>query len=154
MGETQAVVVEVIALWAESDGALGYRQTHADLGDSEHPDALARALAGTDRLKLLHSTSWRFLPSGQVVLTYAAVSDGDSHGPVARIEDFEPASSGDPLAPCPAQVTGEQIAAHAARHLAFLAKTDPSAGGTLTETLRGALDRLPTGLAGALAPSG
>lgn len=75
-----AVVVEVIALWGDSDGAIGYRQSQAELGDAEHPDALARTLADDGRLKLLHSTSWRFLPTGQVMLTYAAVSDGNVSG--------------------------------------------------------------------------
>jgi len=145
-----AVVVEVIALWGDSDGAIGYRQSQAELGDAEHPDALARTLADDGRLKLLHSTSWRFLPTGQVMLTYAAVSDGNVSGQSSHIEDFEPASSGDPMAPCPVWVTGQQVAAHAARHLAFLAATDPNSCATLTEALRSALDRLPAGLAGAL----
>lgn len=143
------MLVEVYLLRCRPDGLLAYRRATALLGPGETPDAAA-GRAGTDpgsrhagRVAVLHSTSWRHLDDGTIVLTYATLPDPEPGKHAIPIRDFTAAGSGDPRRPSPPDVRHEQVAAHAARHLALVADTDP--------LIRLALDRFPD-LARALAP--
>jgi len=135
------VLVEVYLLRCRPDGLLAYRRETALLGPGETPDdAAVRAGAGPGsrrhgRLAVLHSTSWRHLDDGTIVLTYAALPDPEPGAHSVPIRDLTAARSRDPGRPSPPGVRHEQVAAHAARHLALVASTDP--------LVRLALDRFP-----------
>ncbi|GAA2574511.1 hypothetical protein GCM10010435_57590 [Winogradskya consettensis] len=125
------VAVETLLIGVH-DGHLTYRAAEEGLADNEHPDAAARRLAGFGSPlgslgsgRLIHSTSWRF-DAGRIVLTYAALPDPDP----ATAQRF-PASgamtaTGTALDPSPPHVDRADVIAHAARHLAFLHRTDPA----------------------------
>ena len=143
------MLVEVYLLRCGPGGRLAYRREARLLRAGEAPDAAARR-AGTSPgsrdgglVTVLHSTSWRHLDDGTIVLSYAAVPDPEPGRRAVPITGFEMASSGDPRRPSPAGVRHDQVAAHAARHLALLAGTDP--------VVRRALDAIP-GLSRALEP--
>ena len=122
------MLVEVYLLRCDPGGQLAYRRTAGYLGPGETPDAAAgRTVPGpADRsVALLHSTSWRHRGDGTIVLAYAGLPDPDQDRAAEPIRTFDPAASGDPRRPSPQRVSHEQVAAHAARHLAFLARTDP-----------------------------
>jgi hypothetical protein len=115
--------VETVLLGNAGD-CLTFRFARAELADGRHPDDLARSMAGIDAT-LLHSTSWRF-ERPVVVVTYAAVPD--PHPETARRMSLSPriARGRSEIAPSPSEVWLEDVAAHACRHLAFLAQTDPA----------------------------
>ena len=143
------MLVEVYLLRCGPGGLLAYRREADYLAAGETPDAAAgrvipgpAAQAGSS-VAVLHSTSWRHLDDGTIVLSYAAVPDPEPGRRAVPITDFEMASSGDPRRPSPAGVRHDQVAAHAARHLALLVGTDP--------VVRRALDAIP-GLSRALEP--
>ncbi len=123
------VHVETILLGATA-GGLTYRLRCAALHGREHPDDRALALSGLTRDPhgrsgvLLHSTSWRFDPTG-VVLTYAALPDPDPSGavPLARPPEFTGSTDG--LSPSPDLILPEHVVVHACRHLAWLLRNDP-----------------------------
>lgn len=145
---TRPVTVEVFLLRA-AGGALAYRRCAGALGPDEHPDAAARRLGGVrDDGPLVHSTSWRCEADGGVVLTYAVVPDP---GPAAPATPLGAAgiARGERGRPSPASLEPAQVAAHAARHLAFLAEHDPEARDALNDPLLAeALARHAPGLAG------
>ncbi len=118
------VFVEAILLSAR-DGGLRFRQCRAAVTGGAHPDDVARQLARLSPCTeggLLHSTSWR-VEDGVVVLTYAALPDLDpQHTRPVRLDAMT--SGPHPLAPSPATVDLDAVAAHACRHLAMLADTD------------------------------
>jgi len=135
------VLVEVYLLRCAPGGLLAYRREEGLLGAGEAPDAAATRV-GTGRdgqpgppPAVLHSTSWRHLDDGTIVLTYAALPDPQPGRPAVAIRDRTVAASGDPARPSPPVVRHEQVAVHAARHLALIAGTDPA--------VRLALERLP-----------
>ncbi|MGE3287127.1 MAG: hypothetical protein AB7J32_13635 [Pseudonocardia sp.] len=80
----------------------------------------AAPAAGT----VCHSTSWRH-EAGTVVLTYAALPDPHPGLPAAPLDAPAVLCSADPLRPAPAGLHGHHVAAHAVRHLAYLAAHDP-----------------------------
>jgi hypothetical protein len=117
--------VEAVLLSADAYG-VRFRTRSDWLRDGDHPDEVARRLAGlrpADPAGLLHSTSWR-VAHGSIVLTYAALPDPVPHRAVAVVPDRPAPASEDPLAPCPAGVRQADVAAHACRHLAYLRRTD------------------------------
>ncbi|MDG4823145.1 hypothetical protein O7635_14915 [Asanoa sp. WMMD1127] len=145
-------IVEVVLLSA-ADGALRYRTLSAALPAAVHPDDLALHLSGLTLCTpgaTLHSTSWRFADES-VVLTYAALPDP---APVSTrpLSPDRMVIGGAALAPSPPRVDAEAVAAHAARHLALLATTDPviADAATAQPHLWDLLAKLPAGLAGAL----
>lgn len=148
------VVVEAILLSAR-DGGLRFRERRAAVTAGAHPDDVARRLAGLSPCTdggLLHSTSWR-VADGAVVLTYAALPDLDPRH--SRPVRLDAATSGPhPLAPSPATVDLDAVAAHACRHLAMLAETDGNiaAAALLLPHLWEPLRKLVPVPAGALAP--
>ncbi|QFG24634.1 hypothetical protein [Actinomadura sp. WMMB 499] len=141
-----AVAVEAIAFRVTPDGGLAHRAATGPLGAGRHPDAVARDLLGLPpgtTAYLLHSTSWRHEPGGRVVLTYACCPDPAPGLPAVPLPDRAPIACGDgPSSPSPAAPRPAQIAAHAARHLAFLRRTDPDAAEVIASVpgLAGALD--------------
>ena len=142
------MLVEVYLLRCRPDGLLAYRREAGPLVPGEAPDDAAGQL-GTrpggpgDAVAVLHSTSWRHLQDGTIVLTYAALPDPEPDRPAVPILDPGLARSADPRRPSPPEVTHEQVAAHAARHFSLLAGTDP--------LVRLALEQFPD-LSRALAP--
>ena len=57
------------------------------------------------------------------MLAYAVAPDPDPAAPAVPITSFEMAHELSPSQPCPARVSGLQVAAHAACHLALVADT-------------------------------
>ncbi len=134
------MLVEVYLLRCRPDGLLAYRREAGHLAPGETPDTAAWR-AGTctgshqDSPLVLHSTSWRHLDDGTIVLTYAALPDPEPGRRALPIRDLGMARTGDPRRPSPPDIRHEQVAAHAARHLALLVGTDP--------LVRQALDQYP-----------
>ncbi|MFY1668505.1 hypothetical protein ACN27G_00885 [Plantactinospora sp. WMMB334] len=153
-----AVPVEVeTILLSTSPGGLRFRARARALTEGEHPDAVARALAGMSRRGgdvLLHSTSWRFQDTG-IVLTYVALPD-----PHPKPDQSAPVEPGpvlgqqDPLAPAPGVVRPVDVAVHACRHLAFLRHTDALVAARAAESpdLWQQIDRFSPAVAGLLSP--
>ncbi|GAA0276540.1 hypothetical protein GCM10009539_75440 [Cryptosporangium japonicum] len=93
------------------------------LTGSRHPDDVALEVVGQQAPGLLHSTSWRHTGDG-LVLTYAALPDPEPQRTAQLIGSRVLAASDDPRRPSPAAIEIEQVAVHACRHLAWLARTD------------------------------
>ena len=74
---------------------------------------------------MLHSTSWRYDQSGHVILTYAVLPDPDPTAPVKPLPSLGLARGHHHAYPTPATIGPDHVAAHAIRHLAWLAGTDP-----------------------------
>jgi hypothetical protein len=158
---TGQVQVETVLLSARS-GRLYHRTRAHRLRDGEHPDTVARWLAGfgcpdlVDPARLLHSTSWRYEDAG-VVLTYVALPDPGPYsgpdsglGPAAEPVPLRAPYATDPLAPALAGLTAGDVAVHAVRHLAYLRRTDPLVAATATAApeLWALIDELDPALAG------
>ncbi|NUT36661.1 MAG: hypothetical protein HOV79_26705 [Hamadaea sp.] len=147
--------VEVVWLSA-ADGVLRYRSEAHPLDGGVHPDDAAWHVSGLTLCTpgaLLHSTSWRYA-RGSVVLTYVALPDPDPHDTVAVPTDAV-TSGGGPLHPSPAVIPIEAVAAHACRHLALLAVTDPqvAAVAAAESPLWTLITKLPCAPAGTLHPA-
>jgi hypothetical protein len=121
------VDVEVVLIRLQA-GVLHHRFTRRALTEDERPDDAALHLAQAADGAVCHSTSWRY-QDGRVILTYAVVPD--PHPSTAAVALTTPSvmCSGDPLWPTPADVHDHHVAAHAVRHLAYLADTDPAIAG-------------------------
>ncbi|WP_422771485.1 hypothetical protein ACN28C_33565 [Plantactinospora sp. WMMC1484] len=150
------VEVETILLSAVRDG-LRFRVRAGALTEGEHPDAVARNLAGLshrDPHALLHSTSWRSQDTG-IVLTYAALPDPDPEtGRSTPVHSEAIAGQDDPLAPASVTVRPVDVAVHACRHLSFLRHTDPLVAGLAADLpdLWRHIDRFSPAVAGLLTP--
>lgn len=151
----QAVTVEVLHVRHDARDGWLYRRTLAPLPAHTHPDATARALAGPGPAArpgvVLHSTSWRHDAEG-LVLTYILLPDPEPHQPAKRLTTMKTARGTHPTAPAPAEMTLENVAAHALRHIALLLRTDPVVREALTSSASAALvsalttlDPLPAG---------
>jgi hypothetical protein len=151
------VVVEVYLLRCRADGMLAYRCVESPLRASESPDTAAERIGGTATADpglavVVHSTSWRHRADGTIVLTYVVAPDPAPGLAATPIVSFEIARGTDPRHPSPPRVRREQVAAHAARHLALIADTDPHVSRALSacSPLRRALSVLPQLPAGQL----
>ncbi|WP_157963567.1 hypothetical protein [Actinocorallia populi] len=144
------VVVEVVVLRAVPEGGLAYRSARGGLLPDEDPVRAARRLAGAG--EWVHSTSWRYTDEGHVVLTFAVAPEPEEWRPAKPLAETGIARGPLPGRPAPDAVSVEQVAAHAVRHLAFLAAHDPVAGGFLAghPLLARALEAWPGGVAGQL----
>jgi hypothetical protein len=140
-----SVLVEVIALRAvdpatdpadTTDGPhLAYRWRTATLCPPDTPDSLARRLARlveTTTDTVLHSTSWRYQPTGELVLTYLVCPDPEPAIEVVPLPDLQLAYAAGPAHPTPPALHLGHVASHAARHLAWLGHTDPVVAATLS----------------------
>lgn len=117
--------VELIGLAADAgaEPRLRYSVRRERLQGGDHPDRLARSMC-PDGIEVLHSTSWRQDRSGVTVVTYvAAPVEAEDAGHVLTAPSI--VASGDPLVPSPPELAPEHVAAHAVRHLAYLATRDP-----------------------------
>lgn len=124
------VTIEVVLLSIAADGTLAYRVLTSHLPAGSDPDAAALAVSGLDHHPstvgaVSHASSWRATPDQRVVLTYTAVPDPEPIGAV-RLNEPSIVCSADPLRPAPAGLHAHHVAAHGARHLAYLAHTDPT----------------------------
>jgi hypothetical protein len=151
------VVVEVYLLRCHPGGLLAYRCVTGQLGATETPDEAAARIGripvggpGPGPGVAVHSTSWRHLGDGSIVLAYAVAPDpvpGASAVPILSLDvPHGPCAS----RPSPPRLQQEQVAAHAARHLALVADTNPHVGrifAAYPELARslGALPRVPAG---------
>jgi hypothetical protein len=118
------VVVEVVLIRLRA-GVLHHRFTRRALTRDERPDDAALDLAQVGDGAVCHSTSWRY-QDGRVVLTYAVVPDPQPSRSAAALTEPSVMCSGNPLRPAPADIHDHHVAAHAVRHLAYLADTDPA----------------------------
>ncbi|MEV6987374.1 hypothetical protein AB0M95_39805 [Sphaerisporangium sp. NPDC051017] len=122
------VAVEVLLLRVSSTGGWAYRRLTTSPGHGESPDEAARRVSRVPadaRHTVVHSTSWRYRPEGQVVLTYAVCPDPAPALPAVALTDPRLATGSAPAAPTPDHIEVDNVAAHAIRHLAFLQATDP-----------------------------
>ncbi len=125
------VTLEVVLLSAGADGALSYRVLRTSLPGGADPDAAALAASGLDEVvpppgAVSHATSWRAVPGGEVVLTYTVVPDPSPAGQAVPLTAPSIICSDHPLKPSPRGLHDHHVAAHGARHLAYLAVTDPA----------------------------
>jgi hypothetical protein len=119
------VVVETIVL-SERRGVLRFRAARRSMHTGDHPDDLARGLAGLTACTpgaVLHSTSWR-VEAAAVVLTYVALPDPCPEPSARPVALDAAATAAGPLAPSPGRIEVDAVAAHACRHLALLAIVD------------------------------
>ncbi|MCA2186605.1 hypothetical protein [Nonomuraea cavernae] len=94
----------------------------------ESPDEAARRVSGVAPGAagvVVHSTSWRHLPEGVLVLTYAVCPDPAPWLPAVELARLEIARGSAPATPTPERIEAAHVAAHAVRHLAFLVARDP-----------------------------
>ena len=168
------VLVEVLLLRHDPAEGFAYRRLITALAGRARPDDTARRLAllaEDDDAHLVHSTSWRATDDGRIVLTYLVHPDPAPNLPGIPLPDpHAVARSPKPGHPAPPDLHPRHVAAHAVRHLAFLARTDPvvathlaAHGGTreppggafdspFDDALSGALDSLAGSTAGQLRP--
>ncbi|WP_214411519.1 hypothetical protein [Sphaerisporangium fuscum] len=149
------VSIEILILRADSTGTWSYRRLVTSTRQGESPDQAARRASGLGEEAgdiTVHSTSWRYQPDGQVVLTYAVCPDPASHLPATELHELRVARGDAPAAPTPGDLTVANVAAHAIRHLAFLKITDLMVRETLERTpeIAAALDQMSPALAGGL----
>ncbi|HSV65686.1 MAG TPA: hypothetical protein VLJ59_07245 [Mycobacteriales bacterium] len=126
------VVVEIVLLRTEKetgcDPLLAYRHRTAALCPPDTPHAAARRLAEVPDSAtevIVHSTSWRYQPDGRLVLTYLIYPDPEPAAEATPLTTPRIAHGADPSHPDPPVVLPDHVATHAARHLAWLAHTDP-----------------------------
>ncbi|MEU8403885.1 hypothetical protein AB0C28_52675 [Nonomuraea sp. NPDC048892] len=141
------VSVETLMLRLGPGGSWFYGRLTAAPRQGESPDEVARrlsGLSGDEPSTVVHSTSWRHRPEGQVVLTYAVCPDPAPHLPAEELPVLEIAQGGAPAAPAPEHIDIVNVASHAIRHLAFLMTTDAVVRRALLDhpPVAGALDEL------------
>ncbi len=151
------MVVEVYLLRCRPDGLLAYRSLSGPLTTSETPDEAAARIGGIapggpDPAVAVHSTSWRPLGDGSIILTYVVAPDPEPDTAAIPIASFETAHGPGANRPSPPRVRREQVAAHAARHLALVADTNSHVRLALSAhpALSRALAVLPRAAAGQL----
>lgn len=109
-------------------------------------------LRGPDALRVVHSTSWRY-ESGRVVLSYLAYSDRLELG--GRSRRARLSALPDPEKKIRGRDRDRAVAAHALRHLAFLAAQDPATyEAKLSSATRRELRRLRPAAAGRVQHAG
>jgi hypothetical protein len=102
---------------------------------------------------VVHSTSWRYAPPGEVILTYVAYSDElEFDAPEFKTLPLERLRMVDVSTPRPRSPDEleKQVVSHAMRHLAFLVKTDDenTLARVLTPETRKVFEALWVALAG------
>ncbi|WP_204043204.1 hypothetical protein [Acrocarpospora phusangensis] len=110
----------------DAAGVWRYRRLTARLG-GESPDQAARRSAGVpagDAFTVVHSTSWRYRPQGQIILTYVVCPDPWPLLPATELESLRLATGAAPETPAPEHIHLDNVVAHALRHLAYLLEND------------------------------
>lgn len=158
-----SVVIETLLLRHDLTYGFAYRRLHTCLARGADPDCAARRLAGLAGREeddghghLVHSTSWRVGDEGQIILTYLVHPDPDpTRSAVGLADPHDVARGARPGSPTPLDLTLDHVAAHAVRHLAFLARTDPAVTAFLAArpATRRALDVIPGVPAGQVQPT-
>lgn len=124
------VLVEALLLRHDPTKGFAYRRLITALSGRARPDDIARGLAllaEDDERHLVHSTSWRATDEGQIVLTYLVHPDPAPDLPGTPLPDPRGiARSPRTGHPAPPDLKAHHVVAHAVRHLAFLARTDPA----------------------------
>jgi len=150
-------MVEVYLFRGLPDGRLAYRCAAGQLREAESPDQAALRIGGRaagegDLSLAVHSTSWRHRPDGAIILAYAVLPDPCPHLPAAPLADTEIARGPRADRPSPDHVRRDQVAAHAARHMALITRTDTAVRLVLSAhpELGRALAELAPALAGEL----
>ncbi|GHH64817.1 hypothetical protein GCM10017673_08160 [Streptosporangium violaceochromogenes] len=151
------ISVEVLFLRVNAEGGWAYRRIVTLPTRGESPDEAARRVCGVARgapSTVVHSTSWRYRPEGQVVLTYAVCPDPAPQAAAIELSRPRVARGDGPASPSPADLRVEDVAAHAVHHLAFLMTTDPVVRAALgrSPAVTAALEGLSPALAGELVP--
>lgn len=120
------------------DREILYKQVKIDITDkNENPDELVLLAVQKynnsiiEKNKLIsHSTSWRYVETGETIITYIAYSDefefetDDTNS--LQIDDIKIVDSGDVSRPSPKEIPTESVVSHGIRHLAFLVTNNPS----------------------------
>ncbi|MCG5219426.1 hypothetical protein [Streptosporangium sp. KLBMP 9127] len=156
MEQHVAVTVEALVLRADHGGGWAYRRLVTTPQRGESPDEAARRLSGVaGSSNVVHSTSWRYRPEGQVVLTYAICPDPAPELPATGLPRLDIARGSSASAPSPEDLGVPNVVAHAIRHLAFLMDTDPIVREALREVpeIAAALDGLSLAPAGRFDPT-
>lgn len=120
------------------DKNIIYKQVQVDITNkTENPDDLVLLtvqkfnsdIIQKNRL-ISHSTSWRYVDSGQTIITYVVYSDDfDFSGqdtlqlPIKEIEIIE---SGDPSKPRPKEIPINAVVSHGIRHVSYLTTNNPA----------------------------
>ncbi|MEV0886435.1 hypothetical protein AB0J03_21705 [Streptomyces microflavus] len=124
------VFVEAVLLRHDQAGGFAYRRLITALGAGTAPDEAARRLAllgEHDEPYMAHSTSWRAIRDGGIVLTYLIHPDPAPDQPAIPLPGpHEIARSPRAGYPAPPDLEIGHVVAHAVRHLAFLEGTDPA----------------------------
>ena len=142
------MIVEAYLLRCQADG-LAYRRASGDLNCSENPDQAAARIGGIEGFAsaglVMHSTSWRHLSDGSLVLTYVVAPDPEPNRVAVAIASYELAHGQDAIRPCPDSVREAEVVAHAACHLALVAETNAHVREALAihPELNAALAQLP-----------
>ncbi|MEV6958087.1 hypothetical protein AB0M97_02550 [Streptomyces sp. NPDC051207] len=150
--------MEALLLRHEPTGGWSYRRLITGLGRETSPDGTVRRLVhldAGDETHLVHSTSWRAVGDGRIVLTYLVHPDPDQHSPGTLLPGpLTIARSRRPGDPTPPDLEIGHVVAHAVRHLAFLGRTDPVVAAHLDAWphTRRLLDAMPGMTAGELTP--
>lgn len=151
------ISVEVLFLRVNAEGGWAYRRIVTLPTRGESPDEAARRVCGVARdapFTVVHSTSWRYRPEGQVVLTYAVCPDPALQAAAIELSRLRVARGEGPASPSPADLRVEGVVAHAVHHLAFLMITDSVVRVALgrSPAVAAALEGLSPALAGELGP--
>ncbi|MDJ0346090.1 hypothetical protein QMK19_31475 [Streptomyces sp. H10-C2] len=139
------VLIETLLLRHDTAGGFAYRRRLVPLERHADPDHTARHLADLgnpadlDQLDerndqhVVHSTSWRATDEGHIILTYLVHPDPQPSKPAVVLADPHTIARSDhPSRPQPTGLATDHVVAHAIRHLAFLARTDPVIAAHLT----------------------
>ncbi len=145
----------VVGLGTAKGEVLEFARRQGELTGGVNPDIRARELAGkcAGEITLIHSTSWRWMPDGRIVLTYVAWAKDGTLTPGARaLPDLGPPGPTDPLHPRPTEIRELDPLAHGLRHLAFLLRTsrDGAVAAALGPRSAAALARVEPDVAGEL----
>ena len=122
------VSVETLMLRASTDSRWAYRRATTLPDPGEAPDQAARRVCGVAAdapATVVHSTSWRYRPEGEIVLTYAVCPDPEPELPAIELPALEIVGGETPATPAPDRIEVANVVAHAIRHLAFLVAEDP-----------------------------
>ena len=133
------VQAEIFTVWrsARGDrltGPCGAASWLVELGATEHPvevvDRIVRDVVG-DPL-LVHSTSWR-RDRDAVILSFVVVIDAALVGEMASVPIGRAELARSEATAAPADIAIAAVVEHGLRHMAWLAKDDPTVAATLDD---------------------
>lgn len=124
-------ILNELIFFSVKDDALQARQQYLDLLENIEPDRQVRSYLKWDSKvpngAILHSTSWRYdVVRQSLVLSWAIYPDPNPDQHTQPVDRYVPSFQVDAAHPAPREGEAVEAVAHAARHLSFLSKTDPS----------------------------